>query len=81
MNQTNDGTVQRSTEPVKDLELPSAQAEKIEAGANLPKVGAYSIVIDRRPEMALDDLKPTADVNGGYSPKATDVTLKRGVID
>jgi hypothetical protein len=32
-------------------------------------------------EIALDDLKPTADVNGGYVPKATDVTLKRGVID
>ena len=31
--------------------------------------------------IALDDLKPTADVNGGYVPKATDVTLKRGVID
>jgi hypothetical protein len=32
-------------------------------------------------EITLDDLKPTADVNGGYVPKATDVTLKRGVID
>lgn len=32
-------------------------------------------------EIVLDDLKPTADVNGGYVPKATDVTLKRGVID
>lgn len=32
-------------------------------------------------EITLDDLKPAADVNGGYVPKATDVTLKRGVID
>ena len=32
-------------------------------------------------DTTLDDLKPTADVNGGYVPKATDVTLKRGVID
>lgn len=32
-------------------------------------------------ESALEDLKPTADVNGGYVPKATDVTLKRGIID
>lgn len=32
-------------------------------------------------EITLDDLKPTADINGGYVPKATDVTLKRGVID
>lgn len=32
-------------------------------------------------EITLDDLKPTADVSGGYVPKATDVTLKRGVID
>jgi len=31
-------------------------------------------------EIALDDLKPNADVTGGYTPKATDVTLKRGVI-
>jgi hypothetical protein len=36
---------------------------------------------NRGAEIALDDLKPTADVNGGYVPKATDVTLKRGVID
>jgi hypothetical protein len=32
-------------------------------------------------EITLDDLTPTADVNGGYVPKATDVTLKRGIID
>ena len=32
-------------------------------------------------EITLDDLKPTSDVNGGYVPKANDVTLKRGVID
>ena len=32
-------------------------------------------------ESALEDLEPTADVNGGYVPKATDVTLKRGIID
>ena len=36
---------------------------------------------NRGVEIPLDDLKPKADVNGGYVPKATDVTLKRGVID
>lgn len=36
---------------------------------------------NRGVEIALDDLKPAADVNGGYTPTATDVTLKRGIID
>ena len=31
-------------------------------------------------EIALNDLKPNADVNGGYTPKIPDVTLKRGII-
>ena len=31
-------------------------------------------------EIALDDLKPNADVNGGSTQKIPDVTLKRGII-
>lgn len=50
-------------------EKPQATDEIIDAAENC---GA---------EITLDDLKPIADVNGGYVPKATDVTLKRGVID
>ena len=42
---------------------------------------AVNAVESSSDESVLEDLKPTADVNGGYVPKATDVTLKRGVID
>jgi hypothetical protein len=31
-------------------------------------------------ESSLEDLQPTTDVTAGFNPKATDVTLKRGVI-
>ncbi|HSB26477.1 MAG TPA: hypothetical protein VLE19_01420 [Pyrinomonadaceae bacterium] len=31
-------------------------------------------------ELSFEDLQPTTDVTAGFDPKATDVTLKRGVI-
>jgi hypothetical protein len=49
------------------------EMKPVEANAN------KSIAADS--ETALEDLQPSADVHAGFDAKATDVTLKRGVID
>jgi hypothetical protein len=62
-----------NAESIADLEIDSAQAEEIQAGAG-QTFSAY-------PGFLGGVNVAAADVNGGYFPKATDVTLKRGVID
>ena len=68
MNDTDRQKDEKAIESVEDLEVTSTQAEEIEGGSSIYPNFRGGVYV------------AAADVNADYVPKATDVTLKRGVI-